>query len=525
MPRLPPKPLAIVTLLLVSAVNCYAWTNTDLPYQEGPYKPNWKSLSAQYQTPDWFKDAKFGIWAHWGIQCTPGSGDWSGLFLYGPTKEGNEWFNGRSKQCHEFHQKHYGHPSEIGMKDYIPGFTASEWDPDALLELYKRAGARYFVAMANHHDNFDNWNSKHQPWNSVNMGPKRDLIKEWAKAAEKHKLKFGVSVHAARAWDWIAPIFSHDTEGPMQGVPYDSFMTKADGAGKWWEGYDPAELYTRPHTKSDPMDQDYVNRFYLRTLDLIDQHKPDLLYFDDGKSPLGNTGLRIYAHFYNSSLLWNENSMDVVINSKHNDELTRKAVVEDVERGAKSEIFPTTWQTDTCVGGWHYNLDFVNGIRSYKTAGEVIRTLVDIVSKNGNLLLSIPLKANGTPDANCISFLEEIAAWMDVNAQGIYGTRPWHRFGEGPTNTVGGHTSEQALVYTQEDFRFTTKGDTLYIFAMANAQDNLLIQSLTKDKKLVSSVELVGSQEPIQWRQTDDGLSIKAPKSIPVKYVTCYRIN
>lgn len=357
------------------------------------------------------------------------------------------------------------------------------------------------------------------------MGPKRDLIKEWAAAARDQDLKFGVSVHAARTWSWIAPIFSSDQDGPKKDVLYDSYMTKADGKGKWWEGYDPADLYTRPHKPDDYLPQDYVDRFFLRTLDLIDQHKPDLLYFDDSKSPLGNTGLRIYAHYYNSSLLWNDGKMEVVINSKHNDEVTRKGVVEDVERGAKTDIYPTAWQTDTCVGGWHYNLDFINGERDYKTPNQVIGTLVDIVSKNGNLLLSIPLRADGTPDDYCIGFLKEMAEWIAVNSEGIYGTRPWKKFGEGPTNTAGGHVSEKALAYTDKDFRFTTKDGYLYAFAMTVPKRDLLVQSLAEGSMPIHSVELLGSDQKVEWKQTENGLEIAKLPSYPSDHVVCFRVR
>jgi len=500
--------------------------DTDLPYADGPYKPDWDSLASQYQTPEWFKDAKFGLWAHWNIQCVPGTGGWSAMFLYGPHKEGNKWFNDRSAKCSAFHREHYGHPSEVGAKDYIPGFTAENWNPDKLMELYKAAGARYFVALANHHDNFDNWNSKHQPWNAVNMGPKRDLVGDWAKAARKQGLKFGVSVHAARTWKWYVPAFGSDTDGPMKGVPYDGNMTKADGKGKWWEGYDPADLYTRPHKEGDPEDQAYVDRFYLRTLDLIDQYHPDLLYFDDYQSPLGNTGLRIYADYYNSSLKWNNEKMEVVINSKMNDEKTRRAVVEDVERGGKAGIYPSPWQTDTCIGGWDYNLDYANGASTYKTPETVVRMLIDIVSKNGNLLLNIPLRPDGTPDDYGIWFLKEMAKWMAVNGEGIYGTRPWKVFGEGPTNTDGGHMAETTTEnYNAEDFRFTTKGGVLYVFAMTVPEGDLLVKSLAKGSIEISTVELLGSGKAVQWEQTDAGLLIRKLPEYPTKYAVCFRVR
>lgn len=525
------KKIILLTLTLINFA-CFAqYYNTDLPYKQGVYKPNWESLSSQYKCPEWFRDAKFGIWAHWGVQCVPGSGDWSGLFLYNPQRtkpKATEWYASNAKKISQYHLEHFGHPSEFGLKDYIPLFTAKKWNPDSLLKLYKKAGAKYFVAMGNHHDNFDNWNSKHQPWNSVNMGPKQDLIGQWSKAAKKQGLKFGVSIHAARSWKWLAPIFSSDTEGKYKGVPYDTQLTQEDGKGKWWQGYNPQDLYTKPHAQGEKADQSYVDKFYLRTIDLIDQYNPDLLYFDDAKAPLGGAGLKIYAHFYNTNLENNKGKLEAVINSKSNDKKTRNGLIEDVERGAKKDIYPTPWQTDTCIGGWHYNNDYTNGVEPYKSPERVIKMLVDIVSKNGNLLLSIPMRADGSIDEKEIAFLEGMTQWMEINSEGIYSTRPWKTFGEGNTNTKGGHFSDQnnaPLAYTQKDFRFTTKGNSLYVFTMQIPTDDILIKSLPLGTKKINSVKLLGSKQKIKWKQTINGLQIIKSKKYPTKHVACYQIN
>jgi alpha-L-fucosidase len=279
---------------------------------KGPFQPTWNSL-AQYQVPDWFRDAKFGIWAHWGPQCQPEHGDWYARGMY---EEGSGHY--------EYHVKKYGHPSKVGFKDVINEWKAEKWDPEALLELYKRAGAKYFVALANHHDNFDNYNSKYQSWNSVKYGPKKDLIGGWAKAARKQGLNFGVSVHAAHAWTWYEQAQRSDKKGAFAGVPYDGKLTRADGKGKWWEGLDPQELYAQDHAPSTGSDdphnihrqwnwgngaskpsKKYCDKFLNRTIDLINRYEPDLIYFDDTALPLwpvSDAGLRIAAHFYNSNM-------------------------------------------------------------------------------------------------------------------------------------------------------------------------------------------------------------------------------
>jgi alpha-L-fucosidase len=196
-------------------------------YAKASFLPTWESLQ-NYAVPEWYRNAKFGIWAHWGPQCEPEHGDWYGRGMY---EEGSDHY--------KYHVQKYGHPSKFGFKDVIHQWKAEKWDPDQLVALYKRVGAKYFFAMANHHDNLDLWNSKYQSWNSVNVGPKKDLIGGWAKAAKKQGLPFGVSVHASHAWMWFEPAQGSDKSGPLAGVPYDGKITKADGKGAWWAGMDP----------------------------------------------------------------------------------------------------------------------------------------------------------------------------------------------------------------------------------------------------------------------------------------------
>jgi alpha-L-fucosidase len=512
------------------------------PVADGKFQPTWESLK-QYQVPEWFRDAKFGIWAHWGPQCQPERGDWYAREMYG---EGG----GKYRE----HIKLYGHPSTNGFKDVIHSWKAENWDPDKLLALYKRAGAQYFFALANHHDNFDNYDSKYQPWNSVNLGPKKDLIGGWAQAARKQGMKFGVSVHAAHAWSWYETAQGADKNGPLAGVPYDGKLTKADGKGTWWEGYDPQDLYAQNHTPSTnfqnlgsihsrwnwgngvtPPDQAYCDKFYNRTTDLINKYRPDMIYFDDTALPLwpaSDAGLKIAAHFYNSNDKLNGN--DGVLFGKILNAEQRKCMAWDIERGSANEIQPQPWQTDTCIGSWHYDKGVYDRHR-YKTTKTVVQTLIDVVSKNGNLLLSVPLKGDGTPDSDEIAVVEGIAKWMEVNKEAIHGTRPWTVFGEGPQMASAAPISAQGFnegkgkQFSAEDVRFTTKGATLYAFIMGSPTNAVSIKSLGTNAKLfekpISEISLLGSEEKLKWTQTADALVVDKPQNQPSEIAIVFKIT
>jgi alpha-L-fucosidase len=505
------------------------------PVAAGPFAPNWDSLRG-YEAPEWFRDAKFGIWAHWGPQCEPGMGDWYARHLY--FEKGPAW----GTNVTAFHRETYGHPSQAGFKDVIHRWKAENWNPDKLVALYARAGAQYFFALANHHDNLDLWDSKYQPWNSVRVGPQKDLIAGWAKAARAHGLKFGVSVHAAHAWSWYEPAQGADKEGPLAGVPYDGKLTAADGTGTWWEGLDPQDLYEQRHAPApdfdeprkiherwewgngiSPPDQAYAERFYNRTMDLINRFDPDLLYFDDTVLPLwpvSDAGLKIAAHYYNRSAAQNGGRVDAVLFGKILTADQKEALVWDVERGAPNHIEELPWQTCTCIGSWHYDKKLAER-NGYKSANAVLQMLADIVSKNGNLLLSIPLRGDGTPDDASLAVVEDIAAWMDVNREAIFGTRPWQIFGEGPASagaalTGPGFNEGKGKAYTADDVRFTQAKDgrTLYVIGLVRPTQPLTLTSLgTAAGRLdrgIASVELLGSAAPVAWTQNADALVLEA---------------
>ncbi|WP_304064423.1 alpha-L-fucosidase [Pedobacter glucosidilyticus] len=525
----PGKWFLVATFILVGTTKTIFSQSLELT--QGPFKPTWESLK-NYKTPDWFRDAKFGIWAHWGPQCQPEAGDWYARNMY---IQGHKQYN--------THIEKYGHPSKFGFKDVINLWKAQNFNPEELVALYKSAGAKYFVGMAVHHDNFDLWNSKYQPWNSVNMGPKQDIVGKWALAAKKNDLHFGVSIHARSAWSWYEVAQSSDKTGPMAGIPYDGKLTAADGKGLWWEGYDPQDLYEQNH-KPSPVSENrklqgqnpgekatpaYNQKFYNRVLDVVNKYQPDLVYFDDYKLPLGMKdgrdayGLNLVANIYNQSILRNKGNNQAIVNTKALTDTEQLALTNDLEVGTERTINPIPWQSDACIGSWHYN----SNLKQYKSSKAVIEALVDVVSKNGNLLLSIPIRADGTIDDAEKKVLNEIGKWLAINGEAIYGTRPWTIFGEGPSTTSSTESNskgDQPLFrknsnpYLPSDFRFTTKNNSLYAIGLAWPETNkICIESLklsnNKKNQKITQVSLLGAQDKLTFQQTSKGLEVTLPNN------------
>ena len=511
---------------------------------EGKFAPTWESLS-NYKVPEWFQDAKFGIWAHWGPQCVEGTGDWMGRYMY---MEGSD--------AYKYHVKHYGHPSEFGFKDIIPLWKAEKWNPDSLVAFYKKIGAQYFCAMGNHHDNMDLWDSKYQPWNSMNMGPKRDILKEWEAASKKYGLPFGISFHADHAWTWFEVSQRYDREGDKAGIPYDGNMTLADGKGKWWEGYDPQDLYAQNHPLSQGSwwdgaitphwswgngasqpSQEYCTKFYNRTLDAINRYNPDFIYFDATVMPLypiSDAGLKIAAHFYNHNMATHQGKLEGVMMGKLLNEEQRKALVWDVERGAPNKIIPEPWQTCSCIGGWHYNTSIYEN-NGYKSASIIIKLLVDIVSKNGNLLLSVPIRADGTLDEKEEKILTEFGEWMNTNKESILKTRPWTIFGEGPIAEKNiklkdaGFNEWEYAEATSQEIRFTQNSKYLYAIVLSWPKDRqVTIKSLSTDNALyaqkIKRIELLGYGR-VPFKQTAEGMIITLPDKAPNTIAPVFRIR
>jgi alpha-L-fucosidase len=470
------------------------------PIAEGPFEPTWDSLR-RYQCPEWFRDAKFGIWAHWGPQCVPLCGDWYARRIYQP-----------NDQAYHHHWRVYGHQSKVGYKDIVKRWKAERFDPDGLMDLYVKAGARYFVAQAVHHDNFDNWDSKHHRWNAVKMGPGKNIVGLWQQAARKRGLRFGVTEHLGATFSWMRFSKGADEGGPYAGVPYDGndpafedfYLPNRDETGDW---------YT-----ANPW---WHARWFERMKDLVDQHQPDLLY-SDGGVPFGEVGLSLIAHLYNTSAKLHGGAVEAVYTQKDANPDVYRVGILDIERGQRPEIAEDPWQTDTCVGGWFYDSRLI-----YKTAEHVIEMLVDIISKNGNLLLNLPQMPDGTLDEQCLWILKVLADWFSVNGEGVYDTRPWKVAGEGPTTPEQGAFKEGRAEWTGEDFRFTSKGRTVYAFQMAAPADGqATVKSLGLNAGVkVAGVRLLGSDAPVTFEQREGALVVKLPGERPGPCVSCLAVE
>jgi alpha-L-fucosidase len=450
-----------------------------------------------------------------------------------------------------FHVAHYGPPSAFGFKDLIHIWKADKWDAGKLVSLYQKAGAQYIFVMAQHHDNFDLYDSKYQPWNSVKMGPMRDIVGDVAKAAKAHGLRLGVTVHAAHAWSFYEAAQGADRKGPLAGVPYDGRVTAADGKGKWWDGLDPQDLYAQNHKPSGvenldkiwdwqepvvPPDAAYCEKFYNRTIDLIHKYKPDVLYFDDDVLPLwpvSDAGLKIAADFYNANSRWHDGKLEAVVLGKTLDEDQRKCLVWDIERGTSNRIEPLPWQTDTCIGQWHYSRPLYNK-DGYKHADGIIRTLADIVSKNGNLMLNIPVRAEGTIDEKEEAVLNDLAVWMNANKECVFGTRPWKVFGEGPSaenqlKTVGNFNEGKVAPFTAADIRFTARDRVVYAILLGRPEKEVVIKSLGTSSGLfagrIGKVELLGGDQALHWKQGADALTISLPTGDLSAAAVVFRIS
>lgn len=502
------KSVLLITLLLGYTALSNSQTQNINP---GKFENTDSSLQ-NYQYPDWFRDAKFGIWSHWGPQAVPRQGDWYARKLYMQDSP-NEW----EKGIYEYHLKTYGHPSQFGYKDIIPLWKAERWNPDQLMKLYKKTGAKYFVSMAVHHDNFFLWNSKIHSWNSVNMGPKKDIVGLWQKAAQKQGLPFGVSEHLAASYTWFQVAHNADKTGPLKNIPYDG------------NNPDYAELY---HTKAADNDKGWMTinpiwqqQWYERIKELVDTYKPDLLYSDSPLPFHNDIGRSAIANLYNTKNTNDRSKRMPVYNCK---EPSKGRFVQDVERGVMDSISNYPWQTDTSIGDWYYKEG-----QKYTTSKQVIQMLIDIVSKNGNLLLNVVQTPEGDLENDVLKILTEIGEWLEVNGEGIYGTRPWKTYGEGPSTTEKqekGHFGgiKDTRDYKAGDIRYTQKDNIVYAFLMENCNNDLILEKLGKrhlnSTSKIIKIQKLGSNSKISFEHNNNELKIKNIAKQQYTTVNCYKI-
>lgn len=480
------------------------WNLPSLPLADGPFNAEWKKISELYIVPEWWRNAKFGAWSHWDPQSMPEQGDWYARNMYI-----------EQNPVYVFHKKNFGHVSEYGYKDIAHKWKIDKWNPEELMNLYVDMGVRYFIAMGVHHDNYDCWDSKYQPWNSVNVGPKKDIVGTWEKIAKKHGLRFGIGFHNTppRTWGQFMPVrYTSDKTGSKRGVPYDAMQTIADGKGKWWEGMDPVDLYGTVHARNDdPLRSPFANQFMWRVDDAINKYHPDVIYFDEhaGDSQidlgvrmgLGFLAPQLIANYYNKSLKWNNKKMEVVVNLKgvggrwnsfqNSNELlpyVDRSLVKSSEMHIEPEIMANSFQTETSIAEWHY----LTGMK-YMDARKIIQLLMENVSRNGTMLLNLTQHGAGDLDPEVVQTAKDIGSWLKLNGEAIYSSRPFELYGGDSAYYTRNNGYVYAVVSNWKDSTVTLKA--------LHANGNTLGK--------VSNVEMLGSDVKMIFVQNENGLVIK----------------
>ena len=462
------------------------------------FQPDSASIANNYKIPDWFRDAKFGIFIHWGVYSVPAFG--------------NEWYPRemyiQDSKVYKHHIEKYGKQTEFGYKDFIPMFKAEKFNASEWVSLFKKSGAKYVVPVAEHHDGFSLYASTVNEWNSADMGPMKDITGELKKAAEEQGLHFGLSIHRAEnAWFYNGGMkFPSDVQTGKFSSLYGECLAEPGGQ-------------TLDCPEGAGFNEHSIKSWLEHTYELVDLYQPELMWFDwtVGKYPFQPTFYKFMAYYYNNAIDWGK---EVVVNTKfgYGDNIQ----VFDIERGKSETARPFPWQTDTSVGkkSWGY----IEGEEN-KSPNQIIDDLVDIVSKNGNLLLNIGPRSDGTITEGQQEVLLQIGSWLDVNGEAIYGTRPWKIAGEGSQQgTAGAFTDNEETAYTAQDIRFTTKGDVLYAISLAWPENDVTIQSIGEEQK-VASIELLGASENLVWNQTPAGLKVKYPTEKPTDYAHALKIT
>lgn len=460
---------------------------------QGPFYPDWNSL-ATYQVPQWFQEAKFGIFIHWGLYSIPAFGsEWYSRNMY---------IQGTAEFDH--HINTYGPHKGFGYKDFIPLFTAENFRADEWVRIFQEAGAQYIFPVAEHHDGFQLYSSQLSPFNSVEMGPKRDILQELSQETQKTPLHFCTSSHRAEHHFF----FSH-------GKDFDSDVKGEVGREELYWPAMPEPEHHSLFTKHYPS-KEFLDDWLLRTCELIRDYQPEILYFDWWiQHAAFKEHLKLFAAYYYN--LGVSTGKPTSICYKHDAMAFGSGIIE-MERGGFAEIQPFTWQTDTAIArnSWGYTEQL-----DYKSAKEIIHTLIDVVSKNGNLLLNIGPKGDGSIPKKDQEILRKIGDWLQINGQAIYGSRAWRQFGEGPTQPASGPFSDgNCIEYTSQDYRFTVKGGAIYAFLMEPfSEQQVLIQALADEREnpvshfhgIIEKVSLLGDERSLEWKQTPQGLSVLLP--------------
>lgn len=489
-------------LSLIAAICATLLTHPLIGQEPFRYEADWESIRSHYRCPDWFRDAKFGIFVFWGPASVPQvSTDKYGAWMY------TKGYMPAGVHVWKYHQLHFGHQSKFGYKDFFPRFKMEQFDPQQWVSLFVDSGARYIVPVAEMHDGYAMYASKHTRWNVVDVGPEKDVMRMLVDAARERGLKVGLSSHYALnrqfypKWD---PTF--DTNDPEY-----------------------QDLYWKPVEKEAPPTQEFLDHWWDRTTDIVEQYEPDILWFDFGLDKPGFEPVhkKLLSYYYNKGLEWNKEVVFQDKNMKY-ESFPEDLIVLDIERGRMSDINPLPWQTDTAVGkvSWTYVIN-----ENYKTPDYLIDEFVDIVSKNGCLLLSVGPKADGTIGENETAILQAFGRWLRLNGEAIYGTRPWKVYGEGPTQvSTGHHTEHENVDSVAADIRFTTKGDALYAISLGWPEDGVFkIESLAEgnphDSRSIASVEFLSGESDIKWQQTDAALVIQTDGKRPCDAAYAFRIK
>lgn len=509
--------IVIAISLCFSAISCAAsHSNEKQPKASGSVSliaANWSDLATYYQVPEWFIDGKVGIWTHWGVPSSiddnrPHDGSHYGRRMYGvdgfitPSKNPE-----RDKQTTatltQWHTKRYGHPSEFGYEKLIPAFKAENWEPDALVKFFKDNGARFVMPVATHHDNFDMYDSSH-PWNAVDMGPKRDTLQEWKNATIKHGLKFGVSTHL-----YWAPRFFNAAR-----------KYQKPGTLEW-------QLFAMDyHSTEFATQQSWNKHWYDRSWELIEKYDPDM-FNNDSPYPADNfgkvSGVSLFTDFLNKDLVANNGKQTKVLSFKDS-KANKSAFTYNLERGMFGEIQaePWIWATDVS-GNWFYRKNLITKM----TVPVLLGNAVDAISKNGVVMMNVALRGDGSLPAEQAAYIRAFGDWITINGEGIYGTRPWKIYGEGPLKIVTKRAGENLKQFSAEDIRFTQKDNSLFAFVLALPTQDIHIKTLKTDgllAKNIQSISMLGSSEKVDWHRSEAGLTIRLPKILAPQPVIGFKL-